>query len=136
MDCYFEISPLFERHWSGIPVVTAELASCALTDAQLHWRFIYENILIERPVVEELLIRRDGSDYLSYLERQLWADQTLSDDSAGTAVCIFSNNKALRGAFQREALIVHDMSTLLTPEFHTEDTINHHANRFRGDINS
>jgi glycosyltransferase involved in cell wall biosynthesis len=136
MDCYLEISPLFERHWSGIPVVTAEFASCALSEPQLYWRFIYENVVIERDVVEELLARRDGRDYLAYLERRLWAGQTLTDDSAGTGVCVFPNIKALRGVFQREALIVHDMSTLLTPEFHNDYTINHHANRYRGDFKS
>jgi glycosyltransferase involved in cell wall biosynthesis len=136
MDCYLEISPLFERHWSGIPVVTAEIASCALSDVQLRWRFVYENIIVERPVVEELLTRRDGSDYLAYLERQLWAGQTLDEDFLGSAACVFPNMKAFRGVFQREALIVHDISTLLTPEFHNEDTVNHHANRFRGDFES
>jgi glycosyltransferase involved in cell wall biosynthesis len=136
MEYYLDISPLFERHWSGIPVVTAELASCALSEAELHWRFIYENIIVERHVVEELLTRRDGSDYLAYLERRLWAGQTLSDDSLQAATCLFPTLKALRGVFQREALIVHDISTLLTPEFHNEDTINHHANRLRGDLNS
>jgi glycosyltransferase involved in cell wall biosynthesis len=136
MDCYLEISPLFERHWSGIPVVTAEIASCALSDAALRWGFAYENIIIERPVVEELLTRRDGSDYLAYLERQLWAGQILNEDLLGSAACVFTNMKALRGIFQREALIVHDISTLLTPEFHNQDTIHHHANRIRSDFGS
>jgi glycosyltransferase involved in cell wall biosynthesis len=136
MECYFEISPLFERHWSGIPVVTAELASCALADPEIAWRFLYENIFVEGRIVEELLTRRAGSEYLAYLERQLWAGETLGDGSDQSTVCVFPNIKALRGFFSREALIVHDLSTLLTPEFHNEDTVNHHANRIRGDFDS
>lgn len=135
-QAYFEIAPLFEKQWTGIPIVTAELATRALNDATLEWTFLYEDILIEKEITEDILSRRSGGAYLSYLEKRLWAQNILSPNEIRNGICIFPNVKALRNRFKKEAMIVHDLSTLLTPEFHNLDTINHHANRIRGDIAS
>lgn len=136
ITAFFEISPLFERHWTGIPAVTAGLAFEAMHDSSTKWSFLYENILLERHVVAELLQRRSGGDHLSYLEQSLYDRQILTAESARNSVCLYPNVKALRRFFKREAIILHDFSYLLTPEFHTQDTIDHHANRILGDIES
>jgi glycosyltransferase involved in cell wall biosynthesis len=133
---YLEISSLFESAWTGIPIVISELARGALADAAVNWGFLYENIVIDRDVVVEILTRRAGGDYLEYLERQLWADRVVTSDQMRDADCVFTNVKSLRRVFRREALVVYDFSTLLAPEFHNEDTIRHHANRVRNDIGS
>lgn len=133
---YLEVSPLFEGQWTGIPAVTGGLAHQAIQDSDIHWRFLYENVLLEREVVCEILQRRNGSSYLSYLEKRLFGKHVLSAEAAATGVCLFPNVKAMRRMFRREALILHDFSALLTPEFHNQDTIDHHANRIEGDIYS
>jgi glycosyltransferase involved in cell wall biosynthesis len=135
VTAYFEVSPLFEMHWTGIPAVTAGLAYEAIEDRDIEWKFLYENILLERGLIQELMQRR-GGDYLRFLEQQLFDKQVLAPEDAASSVCLYPNVKALRRVFKREALILHDFSTLLTPEFHNRDTINHHANRIRGDIES
>lgn len=133
---YLDIGPLFENHWTGIPVVTAALAECALSDTVLDWHFLYETVLISRPVVEQLLRQRSGGSQLAHVEQQHLSGAFVSKADAGKSACLFPNVKAKRRYFGREGLLVHDFSTLLTPEFHNQDTINHHARRLRGDISS
>ena len=131
---FFEISPMFENQLTGIPIVTSELVRCAVADPDASWTYLYQNIIVDRAVVEEMLARRRGGDYLAHLERQLWAQATLDHDDAAKGACIFPNVKPLRNVFRSESLILHDLSTLLTPEFHNLDTILYHTNRIRPDI--
>lgn len=131
---YMDVSPLFEEHWTGIPVVTAALAHRARRDDEIDWRFTYETVHLENDVIDELLTLRRGDAHLSYLEERLWAGCVLDRRQAARASALFPNMKALRNVFGREAVIYHDFSTLLTPQFHNADTINHHANRFAGDV--
>jgi glycosyltransferase involved in cell wall biosynthesis len=133
---FLEVSPLFESHWTGIPVVAAGLVQCALADPGLDWGFLYENVVIDPLVVTDMLRLRRGSQFFPHLEQQLWNGDVLSPGQMAEAACIFTNLKALRRQFAREALVVHDISTLLTPEFHNTDTVRHHANRLRGDVAS
>ena len=109
---------MFENQWTGIPIVTSELVRCAVADPDASWTYLYQNIIVDRAVVEEMLARRRGGDYLAHLERQLWAQATLDHDDAAKGACIFPNVKPLRNVFRSESLILHDLSTLLTPEFH------------------
>jgi hypothetical protein len=77
---FFEISPMFENQWTGIPIVTSELVRCAAADPDASWTYLYQNTIVDRAVVEEMLARRRGGDYLAHLERQLWAQATLDHD--------------------------------------------------------
>jgi glycosyltransferase involved in cell wall biosynthesis len=132
----FEISPLFEAHWSGIPVVTAHLAKQCLLDRELDWVFLYENIVIPRNLLSHLLIKASGEGFLSELERLLFNGSTISKEDASSLVCVWPNIKSLIGRYKREAVIIHDLSTLLTPEFHHPDTIAHHSHRVASDCES
>ncbi len=136
IESYLDISPIFENHWTGIPIVTAEIARQAIDDRDISWHFVYDNILVQTDVVQEMLIRRSGGDYLANLNQQLWNGSVIERAKVTDASCIFPNVKALRRVFKKEALIVHDLSTLLTPEFHNQDTVSFHANRIRQDIES
>src|SRR5271166_1324942 len=133
-EAFLDIAPLFDERWTGISVVTEQIASAALRDDAIDWRFFYENIAVERGVVLELLQRRAGGAYLGYLGRQLWAGARLRESETSSAAAVFLNVKPPIGTFRREALIVHDFSALLTPEFHHLDTVRHHAYRVRRDV--
>lgn len=125
----FDISPMYEDHWSGIPIVTAKLAEGCLGDSGVDWLFLYENILVPLRHVEILLARRSGSGMLPTLERLLGDGRCIPSYERAARSCIWPNVKTMAGYFRKEAFIVHDLSTLLTPEFHNGDTIAHHANR-------
>jgi glycosyltransferase involved in cell wall biosynthesis len=131
---FLDIAPMFEEHWTGIPVVTAALAERAMADPGVDWQFLYETIKLDRATVARLLARRSGAGLLGVLEGQLWDRQMLTREEAQTGAAIFPNLKTVRRYFQREAMIHHDFSTLLTPAFHNEDTINHHTQGITDDI--
>lgn len=131
---FLDIGPMFEANWTGIPVVTAAIAERALTDTGIDWQFLYETVKIDRATVEVLLARRSGGNLLGRLEAQLWDRQVLTHAEAQSGAAIFPNLKTVRRFFQREAMIHHDFSTLLTPAFHNEDTISHHTRGISEDI--
>ena len=130
---FFEIGPLFEEHWTGIPTVTFQIAKRALVDDSIEWGFLYENIKVDRDTLTRMMLRQSGSGFLPALERAVWDGNILLQQEAKAACGIFPSIKPLRETFAREATIIHDLSTLLTPQFHHIDTINHHANRYLGD---
>ncbi|MBB5985027.1 glycosyltransferase family 4 protein [Sphingobium lignivorans] len=124
-----EISPMFEEHWSGIPMVTAELAGHALGDSGVDWIFLHNNIVIPYALVELLLVRRSGRALLPDLADLAYAGNLINRFEASTRACVWPNVKCMAGWFAREAVIIHDLSTLIAPEFHNDDTINYHCDR-------
>lgn len=131
---YLDVGPLFESHWTGIPEVNAGIAERSLVDREVEWRYMFQNIDVERAVVDGLVRARSGTAFTLHVEEQALAGKFVDPRSAASADALFLNVKELRGTFEREALVVHDLSTLLTPEFHHQNTIDHHANRMRIDI--
>lgn len=129
----FEISPLFEDRWSGIPLVTAEIAARTLMDMDVDWQFLYANLVVPLDLVELLLVRRSGGGLVERLATLAQGPHFISRAAARDRDCIWPNVKSMSGWFRREAIIMHDLSTLVTPQFHNEDTIKHHANRMSHD---
>jgi hypothetical protein len=129
----FEMSPLFEHHWSGIPIVTAQIAKYCLADAEIDWKFLYGSVVVPHDLVELLLLRRSGAALTDRLIELAEEEQLISLADAGRRACIWPNVKSMAGKFAREAFIVHDLSTLLMPEYHHGDSIAHHANRIMND---
>jgi glycosyltransferase involved in cell wall biosynthesis len=135
-QAYFEIGPLMEDHWTGIPVVTAGLAEQALRDDTIDWHFFYHSLEVPRSLLERMLQNRTGAGSHAFLLRHVWGKHDIPFDQAENARGFFCNIKSVRNFFAEEAIFVHDLSPLLTPQFHNEDTINHFADRFRYDVTS
>ncbi len=133
---YFEIGPLFERHWTGIPVVTAGIAREALEDSSIDWSFFYHTLEVPRDFVIELLASGSGRDALEVIASDVWRNRDIDYGKAQEARGLFPNIKTVRGLFREEAVFVHDLSPLLTPQFHDQASINHFAERFRYDVES
>lgn len=132
---YLDIAPLAEEQWTGIPAVSAALAEEALGDDAISWEFFYESICVSTQELEILLARRTGKGFLARLEKSLIAKgRKLLTGPRLEGSAVFLNVKPFNRLFAREALVVHDLSALITPEFHHSDTIAHHCNRLRGDI--
>jgi glycosyltransferase involved in cell wall biosynthesis len=134
MRIYFEIGPLKEANYTGIAQVTAALAEQLLGDSSVDGHFFFGRMLVRKSVVEDLLRRRNGELLEWYLERAL--PRTAPHDLARDNVAVFPNRKTCRRGFARECQIVHDLSTLLTPQFHNQDTIDYHATTLESDIES
>lgn len=128
-----EISPLFEEYYSGIPVVTAHLARQCLLESDIDWVFLYGSIIVPRDMIELLLVRRSGASLLNELARLACDERLIDLKEAGRRVCLWPNVKSMAGKFAREAFIIHDLSTLLTPQHHHPDAITHHCDRIVAD---
>lgn len=135
-QAYFEIGPLFEDHWTGIPVVTAGLAEQALHDSTIDWHFFYHSLVMPRTFVGLLLLNGSGSGSHDFLLRHVWGKHDIPFDQAHKSRGFFCNIKPVRNFFAEEAIFVHDLSPLLTPQFHAGSSINHFADRFRYDVMS
>jgi glycosyltransferase involved in cell wall biosynthesis len=132
MILYYEISPLGEHDFTGIAQVTAEIAAQMLGDVTNDIRFFYGRQHIDSAMVEQLLLRRNGELLKWHLGR---ANATLVPlVVAEPSIAIFSNVKTVRRAFDYEVQVIYDLSALLTPQFHNQDTINFHGLSFRGDL--
>ena len=139
MKAYLEIGCLvMEDYWTGIPAVAAAMTSCATSDSdsRIEWEFLFETIPLPRALVHELLLARSGRTVREKLPDLLWRTPPLDPRQCRDSCAIFTNIKTIRGFFGREAMVVHDLSTLLVPRFHNQDTIGHFANRIAGDVSS
>ncbi len=134
MTAYLEISALFETQWTGIPTVVAALAERALNDPSVGWQFIHETVILPDEMVRTMLAERSGMTARRLFQEAAWDHRHVSYDEAARGKAVFTNIKPMRGLFGQEAMIIYDLSPMLTPQFHNSDTIDHFANRFRGDV--
>ena len=129
---YFEIGPLKESEYTGIAQVTAALAENFLEDSSVASSFFFGRMLVTESVVRDLLRRRDGGLLEWYLQRAV--PRPAPRNVSQSNIAIFPNRKTCRYGFDKECQIIHDLSTLLTPQFHHPDTIEYHATTMEGDI--
>ncbi len=133
-QAFFEIGPLIEDHWTGIPVVTAGLAEQALQDHAIDWHFFYHSLMVPHAFLEQMLQNRTGKGAHEFLLRHVWGKHDISFNHARRGRGFFCNIKPVRNFFAEEAVFVHDLSPLLTPQFHDGPSVSHFADRFRYDI--
>lgn len=131
---YLEIGSLFEDTWTGIPNVIAAIAREAIKDPAIDWRFLFETVEVPLDLVTRFLAQHSGVGGLQAMEQVVWDRKPVSMEEAAEGVCVYTNIKPMRRYFGREASIVHDISPMLTPQFHNADNINHFADRIRQDV--
>jgi glycosyltransferase involved in cell wall biosynthesis len=129
---YFEIGPLKEREYTGVSQVAAALSQELIGDPDVESRFFYGGMIVPKPLVESLLLTRTGELLEWYLQHTV--PRTAPEDLSCANVAVFPNRKTARRAFGKECQIIHDLSTLLTPQFHHRDTIDFHANSMEQDM--
>jgi glycosyltransferase involved in cell wall biosynthesis len=140
-DLYLEIGPLQEIHYAGISNVTLALCRYWLEHQPERCRFFLGRYLIRRDVVELIvktrsgglfqLLLRSGQAQAGFLEHDL-----CSRSPATPSVALFPNVKSVICPFDHTFQIIHDLSFLLTPEFHHPDTIQYHGTTIRRDLES
>lgn len=129
-----EVGTLFEDHWTGLSNVVAALAERALREPDIDWTFTYEAVPLPRDLIVRFLAQRSGAGGLFELSELLWMTPPMPETEAAGVTAIFPHIKPMRRYFGREAIIAHDLSPLLTPQYHNSDNIHYFANRFRGDV--
>lgn len=138
-DCvfYFDISPLLEESWTGIPVVAGGLARALLQTVPERVAFFFESTLLPEAAIRDALQRGTGR----FLSRELGARRIARTplplvSEHGISIGLHPSAKRIRRAFDLECSIVHDLSTLITPQFHVLDNIDHHMQSIGDDIRS
>ena len=132
---YIDVAPLQEFELTGIPLVTAKLCEQMLGDDGVEARFFYNRHEIPRPLIEKILLQRSGAMLRWAAGRYLFQPvlAPLGDDPVWG---LHTNIKFTRRLFPVEGCIVHDLTTVVTPQHHTPETNIYHQGKFYGDLMS
>jgi glycosyltransferase involved in cell wall biosynthesis len=130
-----EISPLGERHHTGIANVTKRLAIELLSDETVDGRFFFNRSEIPQSIVKRLTEMERG-DILWWLAARADFSASVPFPIRGSVVGIYSNHKWHRRLFPIEVQIVYDLTAIMAPQFHTEETIDFWETRLLDDMYS
>lgn len=133
---YIDVAPLQEAEYTGIPQVAAKLAEQLLGDAAVDPAFFYNRHEVPPRIVEELLRVRSGKLFRWAAERYCMPPALRRPPADGRVMGLHTNMKFARRVFPIEGQIVHDLTTVVTPHFHTEETNRYHVEKFYGDLHS
>ena len=131
---YLEVGTLKEREYTGISHVTSAFAEKMLEADPSRNHFFFGRTMVDREVVADLLKTRNGDLLEWHTARRIGRPAPFA--APGPHAAIFPNRKTCRRGFDFEVQIIHDLSTLLTPQYHGKDTIDFHANSMAADIAS
>jgi glycosyltransferase involved in cell wall biosynthesis len=130
-----DATPLLDTSWTGIPVVCAHMARQLLA-AGHDLRFSVGKQLLPNDAVLDALERNSGL----FLHHEMVTGQldmpplTWPRDRVG--VGLSASVKRVRRVFDVECSVVHDISTILQPQYHTPENIVWHTEHIMDDIAS
>ena len=128
-----EISPLTERHHTGIANVTRAIAQQLFADESVDGRFFINRSELPRDLVRHALDLEDG-EALWWVAGRVEGHAQTPNDLDSPAIGIYPGHKWHRRLYPTEVLIVHDVTTLLEPDFHTEDAVTFWQSQHLGDM--
>lgn len=126
---FMDVSALMETSWTGLAVVTANLARELFRLLPHHSYFFSRGTVIDPALLMTAVERAPGA-YLDVLlangHGQLGS---ISDFIGGhtLTIGIFPNIKTAHHYFDVEAVVFHDLSAMLMPEVHDENAAYHHS---------
>jgi glycosyltransferase involved in cell wall biosynthesis len=134
---YFDLSPLREANWTGIPIVASGFARALLDTLPAQTRFFLGYDLIASAAVDDALRRNTGL----FLDRDIdrgyaYAGKLPVFGGAGLGIGFFPSVKPLRRAFDVELSVFHDLSTLTMPLMHIRGNVVHHMEGIMADLAS
>lgn len=130
MTLYFDISPLQESNYTGIPAVTENIATRLLEDTTLKTVFFWERFVIPSTVLRLLLNIRDGRYFLEAMRAGRHNLKIIDSEIKFSDVVFFSNVGFEDRLTEHQVQFVHDLTTILVPETHHRDTIEWHRRDF------
>lgn len=136
---YLDIGPLQEREFTGIAQVTAKTAEALLGDRTVDAQFVFGDFLVPHKFVESILRHRSGTFFRYHFgkgELDLDCVHSLTFSPKDPVAGLYTNVKTSRGLYPVEGQIIYDLTPLLVPEYHTQDTIQHHAYTLAEDLAS
>jgi glycosyltransferase involved in cell wall biosynthesis len=135
VEIFLDIRPLLDENWTGIPVVTAALAETLIASLGAKLRFFAGADEIAQAAVWDALARSTGA-FLQHDYEHHRAEARIGPirPGAGPSIGIFPSAKLNRGLFDYECSIIHDVSTLVTPQYHTTENIAYHMEALQADL--
>ncbi|HWX37124.1 MAG TPA: hypothetical protein VNZ53_58135, partial [Steroidobacteraceae bacterium] len=126
---FIEVGPLQEIRYAGISNVTLNLCRYWLQRPREASCFFLGPYLIDRGALEIVVEARSGGLFQQLLiHKQAIAGLVANEvKRRPTPVALFPNVKSVEGVFGLSFQIVHDISFLVTPEFHHADTLAYHG---------
>jgi hypothetical protein len=126
---FVEVGPLQEIRYAGISNVTLNLYRYWLQQPREASCFFLGPYLIDRGTLEVVVEARSGGLFQQLLiHKQAIAGLVANEVKCRpTPVALFPNVKSVEGVFDLSFQIVHDISFLVTPEFHHADTLAYHG---------
>jgi len=126
-----EVSTMGDRAFTGIANVTKSIAREMLLDQSIEARFFMLRTEVPRTLVEQL-VELDTGDILWWLSSRLRSQSTF--DLSRPHIAIYPGPKRHRRLFPFEVQIVHDLTAIITPQFHTPETVKYHQSVMLGDM--
>jgi glycosyltransferase involved in cell wall biosynthesis len=130
-----EISPLAERHYTGIANVAKNLAIALLADETVDARFFFSRYEVPQSLVRRI-VALSGGEILWWLTSRAAFPTEICYEPERITVGIYPTHKWHRRLFPIEVQIVHDITTLITPQFHTDQAIDFWGANLLGDLYS
>jgi glycosyltransferase involved in cell wall biosynthesis len=128
-----DASPILEGFWTGIPVFTSRLLRLLLDDAEIDPAFMIHGQLVSRAALLRALELRTGVYLRAAYERG-----SCIENSPGRVIdkALYPSVKTAFNFAPREASVVHDLTTIMTPEFHVEENISFHRDNIAREVAS
>ena len=102
--------------------MTKALAKEMLADDSIEPKFFMFRAEVPPRVVEQI-VSLDSGEILWWLAGRLDAQPTFQVDTNRAYVGIYPSTKKHRRLFPKEVLIVHDLTTVIAPQFHTSEAV-------------
>lgn len=118
-----EVGPILESQWTGIPVFTRRLIESLQRHGGIELEYVYEMCLLPPAMVNGALREGTGTFLRTFFEEQLPHERRFLDPAVPF---LNPSVKTSFGLCEREASVVHDMSTLFMPENHEDANVAHH----------
>jgi len=139
LQIYIECGPIVcESQYSGIPNVNYHLVLDAIKRFGIaNVNFFHGPSILNKKAIEKILIDKNNQAALELSKNGNLFIEELKQSVAKAvhSVGIFTNSRHNLGRnFDFECQIFHDLTPIITPEFHHQDTIDFHANEYQKDI--
>lgn len=133
---YIDVAPLQEAEYTGIPQVAAKLCEQLLGRDDVEPAFFYNRHEVPIAIVEQMLAARSGQLFRWAAERYCMHPVVTKPTPGVQTAGLHTNMKFARRLFPVEGQIVHDLTTVVTPQYHTAETNAYHVEKFYGDLMS
>ncbi len=132
---YVNIRPLFEANFTGISQLSWHVARYWLDQPAERIRFFSGLMEVNRDAVETLVMQRTGRYWTSLRHRWENSLRPISIEDAKRSVALFPHSRDSREKlFASEIQVFHDLTGIITPEFHPHQLAAWEARRALHDI--